>query len=157
MSDVELERLVEASCGHPYMLQLLGYFLVATVNASGGIGPHEVSSDEVSEAIGLAADAYKERALRPLVTELKPDERRYLQALADVLDAERTGATSDVARVLGVGASRASYVRRVLLDHGIVISAGYGKLMFNIPYLANYLRDEEAGSTQLERAREWRL
>lgn len=157
IDDSELERLVEASYGHPYMLQLLGYYLVVTINAAEPKRTHNVSPDETSEAIDLAQDAYKTRALRPLVAELKPDELRYLQALASVLDNNRMGTTSKVTAAIEVDAGKASYLRKSLIDHGIIISAGYGKLMFNIPYLASHLQDEESAGSQLARVREWQL
>lgn len=151
----ELERLVGASYGHPYMLQLLGYYLVVAINERGPKKVHEVLLDEVDEAIELAVSAYEARALQPLVAELKPDELKYLQTMAHSLDQDRTCGTSNIAKALRLDAGRASYLRKRLIDNGIVLSAGYGRLMFNIPYLDGYVQRSQEYESVLERAREW--
>ena len=153
----DLDRLVQASYGHPYVLQLLGYYLVTVVNRGEPKRKHEATRKEVDEAIELAISAYETRALQPLIAELSTDSLRYLKAMANSLGPDRTVQTSEVAKALGLEVGKAGYLRRGLLADGIVISAGYGKLMFNVPYLAAYVQHGAGPSTELERVMEWGL
>lgn len=153
--DMELDRLLQASYGHPYMLQLLGYYLVSTVNSSHPTPEYEVRPSDADEAINLAVSAYEGRSLRPLLAELSPAERDYLAAMARTLDDSRVARTSAIAADLGKESSAVSYLRDALIRSGVVMAAGRGRLVFNVPYLASYLLSGDLEDTNLRRVMEW--
>ena len=72
LDDRCLEELVWASYGHPYLVQLLGYHLIDRINDRKAAHFRRVSTHDVRSAVNEAVDAYKSRALRPMVSELAP-------------------------------------------------------------------------------------
>ena len=152
-----VEQLVQASYGHPYMLQLLGYYLIVTLNENGAAAGHHVSAAEAHVATNRAICAYEARALQPLMSELSGAERAYLLALSHILDDDRVGKTSEVAFHLGKKPNAVTYLRDSLLRNGIVITAGRGLLMFNVPYLAGYVQKRESEPSNLQLVRQWRV
>lgn len=150
-----LAELVSASYGHPYMVQLLGYYLVDHENGESGSASHRVTRRDVRDAVGRAVEAYRERALRPMVAELAPADRAYLCAVAQTIDHRRVAHAADIARTLGKNAKQTSPARRRLLRSGIVVAPGRGQLMLTVPYLADYLLSEKEVDGEVERLREW--
>ena len=157
LDDPCLSELVRASYGHPYLVQLLGYYLVGLVSDARGFGNRSVALDDVRFCIDEARDAYSSRALRPIVDELAPADLAYLVAMAQVLDGERIARVADIARILGKDVKQMSPVRARLLRNGIVLSPGRGQLVFAIPYLADYVLSAPEESSELERVRSWRV
>jgi hypothetical protein len=139
LSNAGLEALVRASLGHPYMIQLLGYYLVSFVNDAGHARRYVASEDDASAVIPLAVEAYERRSLKPLMDELTPLQRDYLLAMTSVMDESHVARTADVARKLGRGASQLSRVREALLQNGIVIAPSRGRIRFNVAYLRDYV------------------
>ena len=150
-----LQDLVSASYGHPYMMQLLGYYVVDEVNRQEQAASDVAEVTDVCGAIRQARDAYCARALRPMVAELTPSEREYLAAMAGALDAGRMADVSHIAEALGKTTKQTSMTRRALLRSGIVISPARGKLMFTIPYLADYLTTPESVVDESQLYRAW--
>lgn len=152
-----MQRLLQASCGHPYLLQLLGYYLITLANEYSGGESYLIKPDEAEKITNMAQSAYEERALRPLLDELSPKEREYLAALARSLDDKREARTAEVAMRLGREPGKVGYLRESLIRNGIVIASTHGKLMFNIPYLADYVLKDGGVNKNLQRLREWRV
>ncbi len=153
----ELEALARASYGHPYVLQLLGYYAVVVANAHADSSRHVLTGQEVAQAIPMAVDAYGRRALKPLVEEMTPLELSFVTAMASTLDERRVAHIGEIAGALGKRQRNLSAARDALIRAGIVIAVGRGELMFNIPYLAAYLAKGEGGNLAVERVRQWRL
>lgn len=154
-ADELLDRLLRASYGHPYMLQLLGYYLIRTINEKEHASEHVVGEGDVEETIDLAVSAYEGRSLRPLVSELTAAERGYLVATSKALDGSRMAQTAVVASILGKEPNAVSYLRDSLIRNGVLIAVGRGKLMFNIPYLAAYLQGGNMEDANLRRVIDW--
>ena len=157
VEDAELNSLVEASCGHPYLIQLLGYHLVVHLNSIDTRMPHTVTNDDVTEAVPRAIEAYERRALRPMLDELSREERSYLVATSCCLNADREAAVAEIARELGKDTKQLSRVRESLIKRGILVSPARGLLRFNIPYLARYVQIEPTDNPDAELSRTWGL
>ena len=157
ISNAQIGRLNEASYGHPYMMQLLGYYLVSHINKKANIRQYEVKEDDLDQTIPLATVSYEQRALRPLLDELSETERKYLVAMSKNLDGERMAFTSVVANALGKPQESLSRARAKLIGNGIIAAPERGKVMFCIPYLADYVLKEEAVSTPVDIARKRRV
>lgn len=152
-----LDKLVEMSFGHPYVMQLLGYHLVAWVNENISEKRYEVTQEDVARTAPLAIAAYERRALKPMVDVLPSEERAYLVAMSQVLDDQREAATGDVARALGKTPQQASRARQSLIKSGTIIATGRGKVMFNVPYLREYIAKDPVADMNAELVRRWRL
>lgn len=152
-----VDKLNQASYGHPYIMQLLGYHLVMHINDQGSEKKHTVTDDEVQIAIKNALFAYEQRALKPLLDELPNSEKTYLIKMAECLDTDRLADTSDIARSLGSTPNKLSKTRAYLINHGIIASPEHGKVMFCIPYLSDYVKKEEPLSDAITVARQRRV
>lgn len=152
-----VDKLNQASYGHPYIMQLLGYHLVMHINGQGSEKKHTVTDDEVQIAIKNALFAYEQRALKPLLDELPNSEKTYLIKMAECLDTDRLADTSDIARSLGSTPNKLSKTRAYLINHGIIASPEHGKVMFCIPYLSDYVKKEEPLSDAITVARQRRV
>lgn len=152
-----IERINHASYGHPYLMQLLGYHLILQVNDHDHGKKHSVTDDEMEKAISDATFAYEQRALKPLLEELPSTEKSYITKMSECLDDDRLAATSDIAHKLGTTQNKLSKTRAYLLDNGIIAAPERGKVMFCIPYLADYVKKDEHIADVVEIARQRRV
>ena len=153
----ETAGLTAASYGHPYVMQLLGYYLVLHADEHTSAIPYTVSAQDVSTVIPQVVEAYEQRALRPMLDELTASEVTYLRAMAEVLNEHRIARTGDVAKALGKSTKQLSRPRDRLLREGIIIAPAHGQLAFNVPYLASYALKDPGQEDSVRRALEWRL
>lgn len=149
-----IDKLNQACYGHPYMMQLLGYHLILHINDHISDKKHSVTEDEAFVAIDNAKFAYEQRALKPLVDELPNSEKNYLIKMSECLKTDRLADTSDIAHSLGVTMNKTSRARAYLIDQGIIASPEQGKVMFCIPYLADYVKKDECVSDAITIARQ---
>ncbi len=152
-----IEKLNQASYGHPYIMQLLGYHLILHINDQNPGKTHSVTESEAQASIEKALFAYEQRALKPLLEELPNSEKTYLVKMSECLDSDRLADTSDIARRLGVTQNKLSRARAFLIDHGIIASPERGKVMFCVPYLADYVKKDESVSNVIAVARQRRV
>ena len=154
VDDEITKELNEASFGHPYLMQLLGYHLIQQINDQEPGKKYKVTKTDIRNAIKNAVFAYEQRALKPLMEELPNSEKAYLTKMSECLDKERLAATNDIARAMGVPQNKLSRSRAYLINHGIIASPERGMVMFCIPYLADYVKKEERMSSTIEVARQ---
>ncbi len=155
LSDDAHDRLVALSFGHPYFIQLAGYYLVAMANDRATNGSFTITRDEVDEAFPVILAAYERRSLRPIVDALPKSACAYLTAMAKAVQPDRVVRTRDVADALGKTQRAVSGAREELIREGLVISVGYGELMFNIPYLQAYMLKTRPRDGEVALARQW--
>lgn len=146
--------LNEASFGHPYIMQLLGYYLILHINENHPEKHHVVTDQEVQTAISNAVFAYEQRALKPLLEELPNREKEYLTKMSECLNSDRLAGTADIARKMDGTPNKTGKQRAYLVDHGIIASPEHGKVMFCIPYLADYIKKEVCPSDVIAIARQ---
>lgn len=149
-----IEKFNQACYGHPYIMQLIGYHLILHINDHVFETAHDVSDEEARVAIDNALYAYEQRALKPLLDELPNGEKEYLVKMSECLDEERLASTSEIADRLGVHQNKISRQRAYLIDHGIIAAPEHGKVMFCIPYLADYVKKDEYMSDAITVARQ---
>ncbi len=77
--------------------------------------------------------------------------------MSDVLNADRLAETSDIARKLGVAQNKVSRSRSYIIDHSIIASPERRKLIFCIPYLADYVKKDNYVSDAVTIARQRRV
>ena len=149
-----LDRINKVSFGHPYLMQLLGYHLVLQVNSQAPGKKHTVTEAELIEAEKNALLSYEQRALKPLFEELPESEKRYLVKMSECIGEDRFASTSDIANSLGATQSMLSRARAYLISHGIIASPERGKVMFCIPYLADYVKKDKGLEKTIEVVRQ---
>ena len=152
-----LDRINQISFGHPYLMQLLGYHLILQINGQKPEKKHTVTEEELAEAEKNALLSYEQRALKPLFDELPNGEKQYLVKMSECIGEDRLALTADITRALGTTQSKLSRTRAYLIDHGIIASPERGKLMFCIPYLADYVKKDKGLPKLIEVVRQRRV
>ena len=155
VSEEALSLLVESSKGHPYIMQLLGYYLVEGVGAELGKSDVQVGLDDVRTAFDRAMDAYASRAVGPMLDALPPTDVAYLRAMSKCLNAGRLARTADISQSLDKTTQQLSRTRQHLIDNGIILAAGHGRVMFGIPYVDDYLLNRADEDDELASRLEW--
>ena len=150
-----LQRLVAMSSGHPYMMQLLGYFVVEYANQRAAERSYDVTLPDVEEVIPVALAAYERRSLQPLLNEASRSEVGYLRAMAGVMGENHIASTNDVARAMGKSLSQVAPYRQSLIDSGIIIATGHGTVRFAIPYLRGYMTKTSSDELAAQLIDEW--
>ena len=153
----KIELLTSTSMGHPYLMQPHGYYLLSAANDRKRGRSHAVTREDVEEIAPLAIDAYERRALRPMVDELNSLERDYLRAMALCMSEDRVAQTAAIARSLNKQQRQLSRARESLIGAGIILAPARGEVMFNVPYLADYVQKPEAANEEVSLARSWKL
>ena len=125
-------RAAQSTQGSPYMLQLVGHYIVL-----GATEGKPVTSDLVDEAIELAKTDFETDVCDTTLRALSDVDIDFLNAMT--ADGEKSR-TSDVANRLDVSVDYAQKYRRRLIDSGVVEAAGRGYVRFAVPYLADHLR-----------------
>lgn len=138
-------------------MQILGYHLILQINEHNPKKNHVVTKEEAKKAIENAVFTYEQRSLKPLLEELPDSEKRYLRTMSECLQENRLAATADIAKSLGTTQNKLSKIRANLIDNGIIAAPEQGKVMFCIPYLADYVKKECHISGVIEIARQRRV
>ena len=149
------ETLVRQSSGHPYVMQLLGYHLVEFLNGSVKGKSHEVDVRDVETITPLAMEAYERRALRPMMGSLPNLAQSYLAAMAKAMGDDHVASTGDVAGQLGKTHQQLAKTRQRLIDEGVIVAYGHGRVRFAVPYLRSYLEKESGGNSGIDLLDEW--
>jgi len=126
-----LIRAAEATNGHPYLIQLIGYYL-----SKEGKNPDDRAVDK---AIFLAKIEMYKNIHEPLVWGLSSKDRAFLWAMSQDESASEFG---EIARRMGVSAGYASKYRERLINAGVIYSSAYGELAFSLPYMREYIEKE---------------
>lgn len=138
ITNLQLRRLAEATRGFPYLLQLVGYYLVE-FSASGDA----VSDNAVESAITAAQEELAADVFLPTLNELSRKDIEVLRAIARQ-SGEADGVVS-VGSVLEETSLSNSYFQQYrvrLIDAGVIASPRDGELTITVPYLAEYLRKD---------------
>lgn len=134
-----LRDAAAATEGFPYMLQLIGYYLVSLTNEG-----DQITSEALDEALALARTDLNENVFLPMVRPLSQTDIAFLEAMARDNDTSRI---ADIQKRLGMSQGSVQSYRKRLIEAGVVISPRRGELCFVVPMLADYLKQREARST----------
>lgn len=121
-----LRVMVEASLGHPYTIQLLGYHGWEMAFAD----PARSSRIEVEHARAGALEAEQaeiEQIVKPIWTGLSEVDRSFLVAMARD---DKVSSIGDIAERLGQSTNYAQHYRGRLIRAGIIAPAGRGRIRF---------------------------
>lgn len=150
-----LTRIVDASYGQPYLIQLIGYYLVANVNESCEAKTHTATEQNADAAIATAITAYERRALDPILAEMTVSERLYIEGMVEALDETHCASTAEIAAMLKKESASLTRTRDSLIKKGIIISPARGTVRFAIPYLRTYAAKKPARGHNLQLIESW--
>jgi hypothetical protein len=125
IADKGLELMVEGSRGHPYTIQLLGYHSWEAAFKSQEAT--QVGVEHARMAVHEAEWTEVEQIVKPIWTGLSDTDRSFVLAMAHDTD---TSTTADIADRLGQSTNYAQHYRRRLIDAGMIVPAGRGKVRF---------------------------
>jgi hypothetical protein len=129
-----LSSAVEATRGYPYLLQLIGYYILEYSKAT-----EAISSEIVERSIASSKRDMVDSIFKPVFKSLSERDKDFLQAMAKDVDESRI---ADIRARLKVTQSYAQTYRTRLIEAGAIAASGRGKLVFTVPYLGEYLRGE---------------
>ena len=131
LSPENIRRAAEAAEGFPYLMQLIGYYIERS----------NVARKEERMRVEAAAENAKkdmiENVFQPILTPLSDNDLAFLKAMSK--DYGESNVSDICKRMKRTNAYIQPYRAR-LIDAGIIESPRKGKLLFAIPYLAEYLR-----------------
>ena len=126
-------RASDATQGFPYLVQLVGYYLLKHTRGN------DIDEGVLSLAIEDARHDMDENVFKPMLRPLSNNDIAFLRAMSE--DEEVT-TTSSLQERLGEGNSFIQPYRARLIKAGLVESPRKGELVFAVPHLADYLREE---------------
>lgn len=134
ITDEALALVVPRARGHPYTIQLLGYHSWETAFESRGA--ERIGLEHARAAISEAEWAELEQIVKPIWTGLSETDRSFVLAMA--LDTGDS-AIGDIADRLGQSANYAQHYRRRLIDAGMIVPSGRGRVRFVYPITRGWL------------------
>ena len=129
-----LEGAVQATRGFPYLLQLVGYYLVEESRVS-----RKADASALARAVADARDDMADNVFRPALAPLSKGDVEFLKALAQSADDNGIGRLASVAEALGKDNGYLQVYRKRLIDAGVISSPRNGELQFNVPFLWEHL------------------
>lgn len=134
MPDDILDRAAISTRGFPYLMQLIGYYVVQYTEACGTV------SGEIMDKVEKAAMGdMEDNVFRPILSPLSDNDIVFLKAMAGIGE---TVTISKLQEVLGENGPAIQPYRKRLLDAGVIEAPRRGELVFAVPYLADYLLGE---------------
>lgn len=129
-----LDAMSAAVKGHPFMMQLVGYYAWSMARQDSG----PTSEEACMEGVERAKRRFEQMVIEPALDALPMGELKYLCALAEQGESAETG---ELASRLGKRAQGLSTIRARLIDASVIEARRRGEVSFTIPYMADYLRD----------------
>ena len=130
--------LTDASRGYPFMIQLVGYY---SWQASARHTANCVEEQDAQKGIAAARQSFEVMVLSPALRRVSPKQREYLLAMAQCGESEVEA--SSIAERMGLAPASIGSYRKRLIDAGLIVGAGYGKVSFAIPYMREYLLEHQ--------------
>ena len=131
VSDEILDRAATATRGFPYLMQLIGYYVIQYTEEGGTVD--DAIMDKVEKA---AMGDMDDNVFKPILSPLSDNDKTFLKAMA------RQGETANTAKLqatLGKKGPAIQPYRKRLLEAGVIEAPRRGELVFAVPYLAEYL------------------
>lgn len=124
----------EFTYGSPYMLQLVGHYLIIGAQDEGTI-----SDDAFNDALYSAQEDFENDICSITLKSLSPRDIDFLTAMT--LD-EEASKVSDIAERMSCTIDYAQKYRRRLIARGVIEPAGRGLVVFSVPFLRDHLRKQ---------------
>lgn len=130
IESIALDKLVCATDGYPYMMQLAGYR--SWEHATGGA----ITDIDAEWGIEVAREEMDHRILAVTYDSLSPKDQVFLEAMSRD---SSTSLQADIAKRMGVTSGYASEYKRRLIEQGVIEERARGVLAFAIPGMRDYV------------------
>ncbi len=130
-SDEILDHAALSTRGFPYLMQLIGYYMIQYTPRD-----EVVTDDIMNKAEKAAMKDMDDNVFKPILAPLSDNDRIFLQAIAHC---GGTVTTSKLRAKLGKKGPAIQPYRKRLIEAGVIESPRRGELVFAVPYLADYL------------------
>ena len=134
-SEDMIDRAASSTRGFPYLMQLIGYYVIQYAS-QGGVLTHSIMDRVETAAMGDLED----NVFKPILAPLSDNDRIFLKALARCGE---TATTAKLQEALGAKGPAIQPYRKRLIEVGIIEAPRRGELVFAVPYLAEYLLDND--------------
>lgn len=124
------------SMGHPYMVQLVGYYMWRSAVRRGS---QVIEERDVEDGHADAVSEFYEAVDAPLYYGLRSPQRLFIEAMA--ADEGKPTRMADIIERCDRTQSWASKYRASLIRERVIETAGYGLVRFTVPMLGAYIRD----------------
>lgn len=134
ISDELLDRAAQATRGFPYLMQLIGYYVMQYTEEG-----ETVDATIMDKAEKSAMGDMENNVFKPILNPLSDNDKIFLKAMA------RQGETASTAKLQAALGKRGPAIqpyRKRLLDAGVIEAPRRGELVFAVPYLAEYLQNQ---------------
>lgn len=130
-SDEILNRAAFSTRGFPYLMQLIGYYMIQYTQE--GKDVTNAIMDKVEKA---AMNDVDDNVFKPILAPLSDNDKLFLHALAQC---GGTVTTAKLQAKLGKKGPAIQPYRKRLIEAGVIEAPRRGELVFAVPYLADYL------------------
>lgn len=130
-SDEILDRAAFSTRGFPYLMQLIGYYMIQYTQKEKPLT--NAVMDKVEKAAMIDMD---DNVFKPILAPLSDNDRIFLHALAQC---GGTVTTAKLQAKLGKKGPAIQPYRKRLIEAGVIEAPRRGELVFAVPYLADYL------------------
>ena len=134
ISDEFLDRAALATRGFPYLMQLIGYYVIQYTPDGGAVDSAIMEKAEKSAMGDMENNVFK-----PILSPLSDNDKIFLKAMARLGE---TVSTAKLQSALGKKGPALQPYRKRLLEAGVIEAPRRGELVFAVPYLAEYLLNE---------------
>ena len=136
LSDEMLDHAALATHGFPYLMQLIGYYVIQYTQEG-----ETVTKAIMDKAEKAALGDMEDNVFKPILNPLSDNDIVFLRAMARCGDIVTT---AQLQSVLGKKGPAIQPYRKRLIEAGVIAAPRRGELAFVVPYLAEYLlRDNE--------------
>ncbi len=136
----ELSQTARATCGYAYLIQLVAYYIWQRADLHRGKSV-VVDTQDVQLGTEIAMAQFCDAVYEPAVAGINEGALSYLLAMAQD---EQRSSTAEVAKRMGKTPKEVTSYRRTLLQREIIQSPARGYVEFAIPFMRDYLRDNQA-------------
>lgn len=134
ISDDILDRAALSTRGFPYLMQLIGYYVVQYTKEKGTVNSSVM--DKVEKA---AFGDLQDNVFKPILSPLSDNDIKFLKSMARC---EGTVTTAKLQEAIGENGPAIQPYRKRLLEAGVIEAPRRGELVFAVPYLAEYLAEK---------------
>lgn len=97
----------------------------------------EITNDNLDNAIHLAKTDYINDICKTILNALSDKDIKFLKAMSEDVTVSNI---SDIASRMNVSQDYVQKYRKRLIDAGVIVPQGRGRLVFDLPYLKDFLR-----------------
>ena len=132
ISEELIEQASDMTHGMPYLMQLIGYYLVQYSRDT-----KTIDEEVLKKASKAAIRDLENNVFEPI---LAPLSNRDIEFLLAMVKTEGSTSTSDLKAEFDKSGAAIQPYRKRLIEAGIIESPRRGELVFAVPYLADYLK-----------------